>query len=390
MDANARVLIVDGDRASAARLSELLAPDGYVLETVYTGEACLSAVTQSPHDILVLDMTLPDRPGFDVLRKLHKHCPDLAVVVMMEKPTVKDVVAAIKAGATDLIPKPVDAARLSVAVRDAWQEVVTRREVDQVAVATGAGLASVKLDDILGELVMKGGSDLHLKVGRPPLFRVTGDLLPSEMPELTEADMQGILEQLLGRGGFKQLEENFESDSSYQLPGMARFRVNAFKRMGQYGAAFRLIPLTTPTIEMMKLPGVLKKICEAPQGLVLVTGPTGSGKSTTLAAMVDYLNATQPLHIVTIEDPVEFVYTDKKCTINQRQLGNGASCARTPTSSSWARCATARPWSSPCTPPRPATSSSRRSTPTTPSRPSTASSTPSRPTPTTRSARSSP
>jgi twitching motility protein PilT len=154
------------------------------------------------------------------------------------------------------------------------------------------------------------------------MYRIAGDLVPSGRAALSEADVSGMLQQVLGPSGFRGLEEHFESDSSYLLPELARFRVNAFKRMGQYGAAFRLIPLTVPTIEMMKLPPVLKEICKAPQGLVLVTGPTGSGKSTTLAAMMDHLNETQPLHVVTIEDPVEFVYADKKCTINQRQLGN--------------------------------------------------------------------
>ncbi len=321
MGATGRVLVVDGDRAAATRIRELLAPDGYQIETVYTGEACLGAVMQQAPDILVLDLQLPDRPGFEVLRKIRKHCPDLAVVVTMGQATVKDVVAAMKAGAADVIPKPPDPGRLSMAVRDAWQEIATRREVERLSIETGEGKAT-KVNDILTELVMKGGSDLHLKVGRPPLFRISGDLVASEMPELSDSDMQDILLQLLGQIGYKALEENFESDTSYLLPGMARFRVNAFKRMGQYGAAFRMIPLVTPTIEMMRLPPVLKEICKAPQGLVLLTGPTGSGKSTSLAAMIDHLNDTQPLHIVTIEDPIEFVYTDKKCTINQRQLGN--------------------------------------------------------------------
>ena len=103
---------------------------------------------------------------------------------------------------------------------------------------------------------------------------------------------------------------------------MARFRVNAFRRMGQFGAAFRAIPLAIPTLDALGLPPALKDICQAPQGLVLVTGPTGSGKSTTLAAMIEHLNETQPLHIVTIEDPVEFVYVDQISTITQRQLGS--------------------------------------------------------------------
>ena len=319
----ARVLVVDADPAAASRVRETLAADGHNLNVLSSGQACLGAVSQAPPDVLLLDLALTDVPGFDVLRKVHKDRPEVAIVAMLSKPSVKDVVAAMKAGATDVLTKPSEPARLSQSVRDAWQEVLTRREVKRLSVETGEeGLTKVKLDDILNELVMKGGSDLHVKIGRPPLFRISGDLRPSELPELTEADMRGLLRQLLGEAGYGGLQDSFESDTSYLLPGVARFRVNVFKRMDQFGAAFRMIPLVPPSIELMGLPPVLKEICKAPQGLVLLTGPTGSGKSTTLAAMVDHLNKNQDLHIVTVEDPIEFVYTDDKCLINQRQLGN--------------------------------------------------------------------
>jgi len=180
----------------------------------------------------------------------------------------------------------------------------------------------IDIDAILKELVGRRGSDLHLKVGRPPLMRISSDLLPSEFPPLTEQDMHAVLQKLVGASGWTRLQEEFEVDASYELGDVARFRLNAFKERGQFGAALRVIPLTTPTLDGMGLPAVLKDICQAPQGLVLVTGPTGSGKSTTLAAMMSHINETSPLHIVTIEDPIEFVYSDKMCTIRQRQLGN--------------------------------------------------------------------
>ncbi len=178
------------------------------------------------------------------------------------------------------------------------------------------------IDAILKELVGRRGSDLHLKVGRPPLMRISSDLLPSEFPPLAREDMEGILRSILGDPGWERLLHDFEVDASYEIKDVARFRVNAFKERGQFGAALRVIPLASPTLDGMGLPAVLKDICQAPQGLVLVTGPTGSGKSTTLAAMMTHINDTAPLHIVTIEDPIEFVYTDKMCTIRQRQLGN--------------------------------------------------------------------
>ncbi len=180
----------------------------------------------------------------------------------------------------------------------------------------------IDIDAILKELVSRRGSDLHLKVGRPPLMRISSDLLPSEFPPLSEADMQDVLKKILGDEGLKRLLAEFELDASYEIKDVARFRLNAFKERGRFGAAMRVIPLVTPTLDGMGLPAVLKNICQAPQGLVLVTGPTGSGKSTTLAALITHINDTQPLHIVTIEDPIEFIYTDKMCTVRQRQLGS--------------------------------------------------------------------
>ena len=177
------------------------------------------------------------------------------------------------------------------------------------------------IDAVLRELVSRRGSDLHLKVGRPPLMRISSDLLPSEFAPVVDADMHEILKKILGQEGWARLLADFEVDASYEIRDVARFRLNAFKERGQFGAAMRVIPLVTPTIDGMGLPAVLKDICQAPQGMVLVTGPTGSGKSTTLAAMITHINETQPLHIVTIEDPIEFLYSDKMCTVRQRQLG---------------------------------------------------------------------
>ena len=178
------------------------------------------------------------------------------------------------------------------------------------------------IDAVLKELVNRRGSDLHLKVGRPPLMRISSDLLPSEFAPTDVADMEAILRKFLVEEGWRKLTTEFEADTSYEIEGVARFRLNAFRERGHFGAALRVIPLMTPTLDGLGHPAVLKDICQAPQGLVLVTGPTGSGKSTTLAAMISHINETQPLHIVTIEDPVELLYTDRKCTIRQRQLGS--------------------------------------------------------------------
>lgn len=179
----------------------------------------------------------------------------------------------------------------------------------------------MKLDDYLRALVERGGSDLHLKVGRPPLMRIKGELIPTELPVISKENMKELLFTILSDIQKKKLEDERELDFSYLVEGLARFRGNIFHQMGYPGAIFRVIPMEIKTIDDLGLPQVLKELVFRNQGIVLVTGPTGSGKSTTLAAMIDYLNDNRLLHIITIEDPVEFVHRDKKCTINQREIG---------------------------------------------------------------------
>ena len=180
----------------------------------------------------------------------------------------------------------------------------------------------MKLEGFLGGLVDKGGSDLHLKVGRPPMMRIEGELSPSDFPVISKDEMQEILYAILNERQIEQLEDQRELDFSHLIEGLARFRGNIFYQMGNLGAVFRVIPVEIKTIEQLKLPPVLNRLVQQKQGILLVTGPTGSGKSTTLAAMINRINETRHDHIMTVEDPVEFVHTDKKCTINQREIGS--------------------------------------------------------------------
>ncbi|HTF56085.1 MAG TPA: PilT/PilU family type 4a pilus ATPase, partial [Planctomycetota bacterium] len=175
------------------------------------------------------------------------------------------------------------------------------------------------------DLINRRGSDLHLKIGRPPLMRLSGEIVPTDGPAVTGPDLDGILKQLLGAEGLARLQRDGETDAAYAVPELARFRINAFRRMGHFGVIARAIPLQVPTLDSMNLPPAIKDLLNVPQGLVLVTGPTGSGKSTTLACMIEHLNQTQPLHVITLEDPIEFVYTDAQCEVTQRQLGTDVS-----------------------------------------------------------------
>ncbi|MBO9541313.1 type IV pilus twitching motility protein PilT [bacterium] len=175
--------------------------------------------------------------------------------------------------------------------------------------------------DFLRTAVQKTASDIHIKVGSSPVLRIDGRIVPTEYKVLTPADTRQALYSLMNTEQRQQFEQNREIDISLTIDGLARFRVNVYFEQGNIGAAFRVIPLKPPVVDGMDLPPVIKKLALERQGLVLVTGPTGSGKSTTLAAMVEFINTTKDVHILTIEDPVEFVYQNKKSVITQRELG---------------------------------------------------------------------
>ncbi|MCW3032581.1 MAG: twitching motility protein PilT [Solirubrobacteraceae bacterium] len=175
----------------------------------------------------------------------------------------------------------------------------------------------------LRELVEKEGSDLHLKVGSSPLFRVQGDLtLDAGVEPLVAADTEQALRDLLpDEHKLEEFDQDHEVDFSYEIEGVARYRVNAFMQRGTISLVCRAIPHKISTIEELSLPDVVRELAEEERGIVLLTGTTGSGKSTTLAAMIDHMNNTMSKHIVTIEDPIEFVHTDKRSAINQREVG---------------------------------------------------------------------
>jgi twitching motility protein PilT len=175
----------------------------------------------------------------------------------------------------------------------------------------------------LAELVERGGSDLHLKVGSGPLYRVNGDLVVDESLEpLTAEDTEAALSQLLDdEAKLDEFAKEHEVDFSFEIPDVARYRINAFRQRGVISMACRAIPHRISTIEELSLPPVVTELADEERGIVLLTGTTGSGKSTTLAAMIDHMNHTTSKHIVTIEDPIEFVHSDKRSAINQREVG---------------------------------------------------------------------
>jgi twitching motility protein PilT len=179
--------------------------------------------------------------------------------------------------------------------------------------------------EVLLEVVSRRASDLHLAAGAPPMVRVRGRLTPMEgYPALTPTDTREIIYSILSNQQRQRLENNWQIDFAYQIPGAARFRVNAYFQRSALGAAFRLIPFEVVPLETLGLPASVVEFTKKPRGLVLVTGPTGSGKSTTLASVIDVINREREEHIMTIEDPIEFLHTHKKCLVNQRELGSDA------------------------------------------------------------------
>lgn len=177
------------------------------------------------------------------------------------------------------------------------------------------------ITELLAFSAKQGASDLHLSAGLPPMIRVDGDVRRINLPALDHKEVHELIYDIMNDLQRVDFEKHLETDFSFEVPGVARFRVNAFNQNRGAGAVFRTIPSKVLSMDDLGMGEVFRKITEAPRGLVLVTGPTGSGKSTTLAAMIDYLNNHRHHHILTIEDPIEFVHESRKCLINQREIG---------------------------------------------------------------------
>src|SRR5512144_625899 len=180
----------------------------------------------------------------------------------------------------------------------------------------------MQLNEILAIGVKAKGSDIHIKTGLPPIVRIDGKLHPiPNAPRLTPDGVSGMAVAIMNERQRKQFEESHELDLSYGVPGLGRFRVSVFSQRGTVAMVFRAISMGVPSFEALNLPPVMKKIAIEERGLILVTGTTGCGKSTTLAAMVDYINEYRTCNIITIEDPVEYLHRDKKSVISQREVG---------------------------------------------------------------------
>ena len=197
-----------------------------------------------------------------------------------------------------------------------------------------------RVDAFLKLGVAQGCSDLHLAVGVPPMLRMHGDLMPIKFRNLGDAELEAYVTEILTQSQLKVLREGHDLDFSYVSTEGGRFRVNVFRKETGIGAAFRSIPTTMPTMDQLGLPPIVKKLCDYHQGMILVTGSTGTGKTTTLASMIDYLNSTRPSNIISLEDPIEFVHRSKTARSSSANWGRicpplpracAPRCAKTPT-----------------------------------------------------------
>lgn len=179
----------------------------------------------------------------------------------------------------------------------------------------------MNINELVGLAAENKASDVHITVGVPPILRINGELIHLDRPKLSSQDTLKLVYQTIDSSLIPELEEKGEIDTSYSYTGVGRYRVNVYRQRGSYGMAMRVIPNEVPSMRELGLPAVLKDFARLPRGLILIVGPTGSGKSTTLATMIDQINEEKPCHIVTIEDPIEYLHKHKKAVINQRELG---------------------------------------------------------------------
>jgi twitching motility protein PilT len=359
-----KILIVNDDSGLFEHIQSRFMADEPGLEvfSAISGPRALGIAAQRRPDIIVVDGDMVGLDGYALTEQLKADAglAEIPVIILADQPTEASAAKARQVGAAAHMPESVDPGVLLDKVRSLAGIAVVASSTAPAAAAdygapqpvadygapqavssdgepaaaqgaprpASAGPARSSdsgvphVDDLLRMMIDRGGSDLHLTVGSPPGIRQRGEIVPVEgIRPLTSKDTQEMILSMLSEEQRKRFEVELELDFAYSIPGLSRFRTNVFQQRNSMGAVFRVIPLRIPTMQDLSLPKVCKYLAERPRGLVLVTGPTGSGKSTTLAAMVDHINETRPLHIITMEDPIEFMHKNKRAYVNQREVG---------------------------------------------------------------------
>ena len=332
-----KVLIVDDEPAVLRLEVRLLESAGFQCHAAATVPEATAALGRETFDVAVLDVNIGADSGLALARIIQKEHPGTVAIMVTGAADFTSVSDARLAGALDYLVKPVTGETLIPAVQRA--AAVKERRTKSVGKAprpaarkTPASAVPAMpmvsregeppIDGLFRAMVAQGASDLHLSAGVSPRIRKDGEMRPldNDATALTPEDVVQLLAPIIPGKNKVQFEQRHDSDFAYEIPGIGRFRANVFLDRKGMGAVFRRVPTSIMTAEELELSPAILKLCQLRKGLVLVTGPTGSGKSTTLAAMIDYINRTRSDHIVTIEDPIEFVHENKSCLINQREV----------------------------------------------------------------------
>ncbi len=368
MSPQTKVLVVNEDASVFERIQSKFAAEepGYEVLSALSGPRALGIASSQKPDVVIVDGDMVGMDGYSLTQQLKENA-DLAtvpVVILTKEPSEASALRARQSGAAAHLPEAIDPHELLEKVRGLLRSAGVEGEAGPTAASAGVEAAaygapqavategygapqpapeaapaspatdpgpgpSVKggegvpnIDELLRMMIDRDGSDLHITVGSPPAIRQRGDLIPVEkVRPLAPKDTMEMILSMLSEEQRKRFETELELDFAYSIPGVSRFRANVFQQRNTMGAVFRVIPIKIPTMTELGLPRVCKFLSERPRGLVIVTGPTGSGKSTTLAAMVDHINDTRPCHIITLEDPIEFMHKNKKAYVNQREVG---------------------------------------------------------------------
>jgi len=300
-----RILVIDDEETIRKLFVEVLKDTPYQVDTASSGEQGIELEQKTRYDLVFLDLKMPGLNGVETLRRLWELDPGVPVYIItaFHKEFLDQLGSAAEDGISfEILHKPFGANEINLIVRSV--------------------LDRMQIDELLKLVVDKGATDLHLKVPSPPVLRIDGMLIPQEdLPPLTVKDIEFVFEQVTIQEQRDAFVRERELDFAYSIPGLARFRVSALQQRGTVSLAFRLVSIKVPSIDELGLPQICKELMLKPNGLILVTGPSGSGKSTTLAAMINYLNENKMRNVITIEDPIEYLFRDQKCIIHQRELG---------------------------------------------------------------------
>ena len=338
-DGSAIVLVVD-DEPSVRRLHDRwLTGAGYQCVQAETLTEALSMLEQHRVDVALLDVRMPTGSGVLLAHQIREHFPWTAVIMVSAITDFSTVTEAMRAGAVDYLAKPLPAEALlksvSHALRARRPAPVVRDTQEPAAASPGPVTplftsspstaerrGDARIDALFRAMVALGASDLHLSVGIPPMVRKDGKMQPLDFTAdpLQATDIVQLLQEIVPGKNREEFEARHDSDFAYDLEGVARFRGNMFLDRRGMGAVFRVIPSKIMTAEDLGLSPHILQLCSLNKGLILVTGPTGSGKSTTLSALIDHINRTRDDHIITIEDPIEFVHPNQRCIVNQREV----------------------------------------------------------------------